>query len=156
MSAQNARTRLGQAIKLYATQSDVAVAQSEAINGVTIGPVLTLRVEGSGETFHVLVQGADYQRFMALTPSTTAPGPAGARRVGIQSNYCPATPGQLIEPAVFALETGTEAGYPGGPDPKAIYMAVSQTEAVVVPPEVDPWLQAFAAGQLALAARSRA
>lgn len=156
MSAQNARNRLGQAIGLYATQGDVAVAQSDAINGVTIGPVLTLRVGGSGETFHVLVQDADYQRFMALTPSTTAPGPAGARRVGIQSNHCPATPGQLISPDVFDLATGVEAGNVGGPDPAATYMAVSATEAVMVPPEVDLWIRAYAAGQQAIAAHSRA
>lgn len=80
--------------------------------------------------------------------------PLPGLRVGIQSNYCPATPGQLISPDVFDLATGVEAGNVGGPDPAATYMAVSQTEAVMVPPDVDPWVRAFAAGQQALSRRA--
>ena len=152
-SAALASIRSDLAPTMYATSNDISRAMSDADSGVTTGIVLTMRVENSLETFHVLVQSEDYQRFAKLVRNRPTVPALHARRVGIQSNYCPATPGQLVEPAVFDLETGAGAGYPGGPDPKAVYMAVGPTEAVAVPPEVLPWLRAFAAGQQAIAAR---
>lgn len=142
---------------MYTTPADISRALLDANTGVTVGIVLTMRVEGSAETFHVLIQSEDYLRFEALAArvggaalaASTLPG----QRVGIQGNYCPAVPGQLITPHVFDLETGAGAGYPGGPRTDVVYMAVSQTEAVAVPAEVDPWIRAYAVGQQALAAR---